>query len=1041
MGGSSKKQTVGYRYRVGMHVVLCHGPVDYLLEIKVDDRLAWSGRAKQGRLTISKPDLFGGDSREGGVSGDLDFLSGGPTQGVNDYLLAKLGGLVPAFRGVAGLVLRQVYVGVNPYLKNWAFRLKRIHTRQNGLKQWYDGKAEINGDAFTADPSAYSVEYSGGSVESIAYSPEAEAWLAAGSMASYLRSDDDGDNWSLASGPSGDASNEVAVSGMTVVCSCSGFSKCWVSVNGGASFTVKSIPAPFGSGNTRTGCVAYGNGVWMIGGQYAGQGYVTISADGGNTWSPIPGSGDQNFVGAFPVLSVCHVEGSRWLCCDSSGRVHVSSTGGAYWSQTSKLFVHRLRKLSVGIAAIHLTPSISISKDGGDTWGPSVALPFQPYDVAQLNELLVAVGAGGQIALSYDQGVSWEAVPQVLAGGNSLRSIATNGENIAFAGGGGGVVAKIKIVPARKGDMNPAHIIRECLTDPDWGMGYQEADIDDVAFKAAADRLFAEGMGISMLWDRQVPLEDFVKEVIKHIDGALYVDRITGRFVLKLIRADYHEAGLLTLGPSNIERVEGYARPAFGELVNSVTVNYWSTDSGKTASVTVDDPAMIQMQGCVIGTTIQYPGFTNGSIATRAAQRDLRALSTPLLSCTIHAARAAAALNIGDVFKFEWPDYHDGHIVMRVTGLALGDGRSNKVRISCTQDVFALPDVAVVVPPQPEWQDPVQPPQPVVHQLAFEVPYRELVQQMGQASADSVLASGPETSFLGVAAARADNNSISARLFVDAGAGFDDVGGLDFCPAALLVSAVDAFQTEWELTAGQDLELLEIGTWGQVGGEIVYVEAIDGAAVTVKRAIMDTVPASHPVGAVVYFWDAAVAGDGIEYLAGETLGVKLTPLSGSGQVDLAAASAMSLSMVGRAWRPYRPGNLKGNGVYRPGVDGDLVFPVVLTWAHRNRLQDTAGEPIGYYEGSITPEAATTYTVRVVELDNASAEGLTLHVETGLTGETWGLDYSVVELSDATAFLIGVRALRGGVESWEESRLIIPGALQAPTGLVLDVEEY
>ena len=42
MGGSSKAQTVGYRYSLGGHLALCHGPVDAIREIRVDDRTAWS---------------------------------------------------------------------------------------------------------------------------------------------------------------------------------------------------------------------------------------------------------------------------------------------------------------------------------------------------------------------------------------------------------------------------------------------------------------------------------------------------------------------------------------------------------------------------------------------------------------------------------------------------------------------------------------------------------------------------------------------------------------------------------------------------------------------------------------------------------------------------------------------------------------------------------------------------------------------------------------------------------------------------------------
>ena len=135
MGGSSKKQTVGYRYRMGLHLVLCQGPVDAVQEIQMGERTAW-GDADRGplfsghgltSLPINKPTLFGGDEREGGVVGTIDVLPGGPSQGRNDYLMARLGSAIPAFRGVLSLVARQIlFAANNPYIKPWAVRVRRF---------------------------------------------------------------------------------------------------------------------------------------------------------------------------------------------------------------------------------------------------------------------------------------------------------------------------------------------------------------------------------------------------------------------------------------------------------------------------------------------------------------------------------------------------------------------------------------------------------------------------------------------------------------------------------------------------------------------------------------------------------------------------------------------------------------------------------------------------------------------------------------------------------------------------------------------------
>ena len=86
----SKKQTVGYKYYVGIHEIFCHGPIDQVTRIEVDDKEAFTGRHTGGPLSLNKPTLFGGEKREGGISGTMDWAFGGPTQTANAYLQSKL---------------------------------------------------------------------------------------------------------------------------------------------------------------------------------------------------------------------------------------------------------------------------------------------------------------------------------------------------------------------------------------------------------------------------------------------------------------------------------------------------------------------------------------------------------------------------------------------------------------------------------------------------------------------------------------------------------------------------------------------------------------------------------------------------------------------------------------------------------------------------------------------------------------------------------------------------------------------------------------
>lgn len=124
----SKKQTIGYKYFLGMHHVLCHS-IDTLNKIYVDKKEAWSGRlSENAAIGINKNELFGGDRSEGGVSGVVEVMFGKSDQGPSAYLSSQVPGGLPNFRGVVSVVLNQMYLGTSSYLKNWSYRATRVYT-------------------------------------------------------------------------------------------------------------------------------------------------------------------------------------------------------------------------------------------------------------------------------------------------------------------------------------------------------------------------------------------------------------------------------------------------------------------------------------------------------------------------------------------------------------------------------------------------------------------------------------------------------------------------------------------------------------------------------------------------------------------------------------------------------------------------------------------------------------------------------------------------------------------------------------------------
>lgn len=145
MGGGKGKQTTGYRYYMGLHAGLCHGPVDALVEIRGGDVTLWAGSQNaSGTIYINAGNAYGGDKREGGVQGNLDVMMGEATQTANAYLTSVQGGLQPAYRGLLSLVYNGGLIASNnPYPKPWSFRVQRATAGWQNNNPWYSAKAQV----------------------------------------------------------------------------------------------------------------------------------------------------------------------------------------------------------------------------------------------------------------------------------------------------------------------------------------------------------------------------------------------------------------------------------------------------------------------------------------------------------------------------------------------------------------------------------------------------------------------------------------------------------------------------------------------------------------------------------------------------------------------------------------------------------------------------------------------------------------------------------------------------------------------------------
>lgn len=705
-------QVVGHRYYLGMHLALAH-PIDALTRIEVGDKLAWSGSAATGQISINAPSLFGGDDSEGGISGEVDVLDGGSAQQVNDYLAARLGAPLPAFRGVFTLVARQIYIGNSAYLKKMAFRVKRTAALADAQRspQWYQSKADI------------------------------------------------------------------------------------------------------------------------------------------------------------------------------------------------------------------------------------------------------------------------------------------------------------------AGDLNPAHILREVLTSSEWGMAYPVTIIDDASFAAAADTLYAEGLGMSLQWVQSEQIEQFVQGVLDTIAGILTQDPATGLMQLLLVRDDYDAPSLPLFDESNTLDLTEFERRAWGETINEVTVMYRDRETNKDTPVTVQDLGNIQIQGTVINETKRYAGISTAANALRVTQRDLRVLSAPLSRLKITVNRQGWSLTRGGVFRFSWVDLGLMEVVYRIIDINYGSAVQGRITIDAVEDVFALPSNSIVAGHPSQWVAPDSAPAPLSFQAAFEASYLEV--QQGLEAAD--LAALPaDFGLLLAAGARNADDAYDVSLLSRADADpYQSVAESGFTPTATLTGLLDGGSggltgVVIPLADGIDLDLVGTGSLARLGSELVLITSIDVAApsVTVSRGMLDTVPQAHAAGTRVWFTGSDLVGDTSPWVAGQSVDAKLLPRTSQGRLEVASAAPMTVVMAQRYQRPYAPGNLRLNGVAYPAtISGELV----VSWSHRDRIAQ--GDALtNQTAGNQGPEVGTTYTLRLY-----NELGALVRTEAGLTGTayTWTTETADSGLGRLNnALRVELESVRDGLTSWQ-----------------------
>ena len=397
------------------------------------------------------------------------------------------------------------------------------------------------------------------------------------------------------------------------------------------------------------------------------------------------------------------------------------------------------------------------------------------------------------------------------------------------------------------GDANPAHIIYECLNNATWGLGLRGQRNRCERFQTAANTL-ASAVRTVLALGREQPLEEFIAEILRHIDGTLYVHPRTGKFV--------------QAGPGRLQRLQP---PGARCLEHSGTGSFSRGPRNRNSSIrspsvtvivppTKDAAITVPMtwprwnwRGCGVlghGRLSRHqqwqPGVAGGAGRPQAT---LGAAG----QATLIANRQASNLNIGDVFKFTWPELGVAQLVMRVVRVSYGTLTDGRVRIECVEDIFGLPSASYVPDP-----DLVGVAADLAGPGAVSPAGRSAVVDGGQTGGRRIgdrtkRARSPGRAAGGLCESPS-GDSLNVKLLTRQGsAAFAEVDTMGFTPNATVTNAIDEQTTVLAIGNAKDLDVVKLDTYAYLDNEIVAVKAINLVAgtVTVERGVLDTVPAPH----------------------------------------------------------------------------------------------------------------------------------------------------------------------------------------------------
>jgi len=559
------------------------------------------------------------------------------------------------------------------------------------------------------------------------------------------------------------------------------------------------------------------------------------------------------------------------------------------------------------------------------------------------------------------------------------------------------------------GDVNPINVIYEYLTDPEFGIGDSATDVDvgvGSSFVAASNAMIAEGNGFSFLLDTEREGEELLRELERQIDGVVFRSPSTGKWTIKLARADYDINTVPEFTPSNA-KLRSYTQSGWEDTTNQVQVLFNKRDDDyKESNAIAQDSANAQIVGggsvassLLSPVQVRFPGVKVSALAAQLAWRELRTVAYPMARCTLEVDRAFWALELGSVVAWTWPRYGFVKLPMRVTAIDYGELDSATIVLTLVQDVFYFAAPSYAAPAATSWTPPVVQlvAYPAAQQLIIEAPRAIIIRDpllTGQTGGvpridwntnlpyGAAARQGSETGFRQYSRASPNPPTVAGKdVFQFMGIGTLGTAlprGQANPRSTIAVTAPSRFALEFDNQV--TLEALGTGLAHlvMIGNEMMLVTSATWSSGTltlngVYRGALDTVQESHAPGALVYFlfFGADLFRNSFGYAQGYSVALNTALRAFTATEEFAGAvTTVTLPVGNRPSRPYPPAAILYNGSVTPFTSPSLEgagsgiggFRIDVAWWRRR--YDTEDEVAALLSDDTGVLASSEYRLEV-----------------------------------------------------------------------------